>query len=146
MMFNRSMGVILLLLAGSVVQLPGQVTDAERKQFEAAKARADKGDGEAQLSVASHYANGAGVTRDPVKATKYLRKAAEQGLARAQCLLGLAYANGEGVKPDKVEGVRWLRRAADQGMAEAQFDLGMCYANGDGVTKSVPRGYKMVEA
>jgi len=136
MKFNRSIGVLLLFLAGSVVQLPGQATDAERKQFEAIKARADKGDGEAQLSVASHYANGIGVARDPVKATKYLRKAAERGLARAQCLLGLAYANGEGVKPDKVEGARWLHRAADQGMAEAQFDLGTCYANGDGVAKN----------
>ena len=130
------MGVILLLLAGSVVQLPGQATDAERKQFDAVKARADKGDGEAQLSVASHYANGSGVARDPMKAAKYLRKAAEQGVAEAQCLLGLAYADGRGVKLDKVEGVRWLRRAADQGMAEAQFDLGMCYANGDGVAKN----------
>jgi len=137
MKFNRSIGVLLLLVAGSVVQLPGQPTDAERKQFEAIKARADKGDSEAQLSVFFRYANGNGVAKDPAKATKYLRKAAEQGLARAQCLLGLAYANGEGVKkPDKVEAARWLRKAAEQGSAEAQFDLGMCYANGDGVAKN----------
>src|ERR1035437_1208779 len=119
MKFSRSIGIILLLLAGSAIQLPGQATDADRKQFEAIKARADKGDGEAQLSVASHYANGSGVARDPGKAAKYIRKAAEQGVPRAQCLLGLLYSNGDGVKPDKAEAARWLRRAANQGLAEA---------------------------
>jgi TPR repeat protein len=121
---------------GFVVPLSGQTTDAERKQFEAIKAKADKGDSEAQLSLASRYGAGNGVAKDPAKAVKWLRKAAEQGSARAQCLLGLSYANGDGVKPDKVEGARWMRRAAEQDLAEAQFDLGMCYANGDGVPKN----------
>ena len=125
-----------MLLVGFVVPLPGQTTDAERKQFEAIKAKAEKGDTEAQLSLASRYGSGNGVTRDPGKMAKWLRKAAEQGSARAQCLLGLSYANGDGVKPDKVEGARWMRRAADQDLAEAQFDLGMCYANGDGVPRN----------
>jgi len=136
MKFNRSLGVLLFLLAGSVVQLSAQPTDAEHQQFEAVKAKADKGDGEAQLSLSSCYATGNGVARDPARAFKWLRKAADQGVARAQCLLGLSYTSGDGVKMDKVEGVRWLRRAADKGLAEAQFDLGMCYANGDGVPKN----------
>ena len=128
--------VLLLLLGFSVAQLPGQTTEAERKQFDAVKAHADKGEAEAQVSVAACYANGSGVAKDPAKSVKYLRKAAEQGLARAQCLLALDYANGFGVKPDKAEAARWLRRAADQGLPEAQFDLGMCYANGDGISKN----------
>ena len=136
MKFNRAIGVLLLLLAGSAVQLPGQATDAERKQFDAVKAKADKGDTDAQLVVAACYASGNGVSKDPAKSVKWLRKAADQGSARAQCLLALNYANGTGVKPDKAEAVRWLRRAADQGLAEAQFDLGMCYANGDGAPRN----------
>ena len=135
MKIDRAIGAALLLLGVVVVPLLGQ-TDAERKQFEAVKARADKGDSEAQLSLASSYANGKGVAQDPAKAVKWLRKAAEQGSARAQCLLALNYANGTGVKPDKVEAARWLRRAADQDLAEAQFNLGMCYANGDGVPRN----------
>ena len=135
MKFNRFAGVILLFLVGSTVPLPGQPTEAERREFQAIKARAEKGDAEAQISLASRYANGNGVAQDPAKAVKWLRKAADQGLARAECLLGLNYANGQGVKMDKTEGAHWLRRAADQGLAEAQFDLGMCYANGDGVPK-----------
>ncbi len=136
MKFKRSAGVLLLLLAGTVIHLSGQPTDAERKQFDAVKARAEKGDAEAQLSLASLYANGDGVARSPTRSVKWLRKAAEQGLARAQCLLGLKYATGEGVKLDKFEGVQWLRRAADQDLAEAQFDLGMCYAKGEGVERN----------
>jgi TPR repeat protein len=132
----RAIGAVLLLLGVVVVPLLGQTTDAERKQFEAIKAKADKGDSDAQLSLASSYANGNGVAKDPTKAVKWLRKAAEQGSARAQCLLALNYANGTGVKPDKVEAARWLRRAADQDLAEAQFNLGMCYASGDGVPKN----------
>jgi TPR repeat protein len=136
MKLNRWPYALLLILLGTVVQLPGQPSDTERKEFEAVKAKADKGDGEAQINLASLYASGTGVTKDPIKAAKWLRKAADQGLPRAQCLLGLSYANGDGVKPDKTESARWLRRAAAQNLAEAQFDLGMCYANGDGVVKN----------
>src|ERR1035438_7153669 len=112
MKFRLSIGVILLLLAGSAVQLYGQASEADRQEFAAIKARADQDDVEAQLSVASRYGNGNGVGRDPAKAAKYIRKAAEQGSPRAQCLLGLLYTNGDGVKLDKVEAVRWLHRAA----------------------------------
>jgi len=136
MKINSLIGALLLLGVGAATQLPGQPNDAERKQFDAVKAKAEKGDAESQLNLYFRYANGNGVAKDPAKAVKWLRKAADQNLPRAQCLLGLSYANGEGVKPDKGEGVRWLRRAADQGLPEAQFDLGMCYANGDGVSKN----------
>jgi TPR repeat protein len=136
MKFKCAFGVLLLLLAGSVAQLPGQATDAERKEFNTIKAKANKGDPGAQISLASCYSTGDGVAKDPVKAVKWLRKAADQGAARAQCLLGLAYASGEGVKLDKTQAAVWLRRAADQGLAEAQFDLGMCFANGEGVRAS----------
>ena len=65
MKLSRSFGLVLLLLAGSVIQSPGQATEADCKQFGAIKARADKGDGEVQLSVAAHCVNGDGVARKP---------------------------------------------------------------------------------
>ncbi|HOX55366.1 MAG TPA: PEGA domain-containing protein [Candidatus Paceibacterota bacterium] len=132
----RLLCALLFLCVGSAAELCGQTADAERRQFAAIKAKADKGDAEAQLSVASFYARGIGVTKDPGKSTKWLRKAAEQGLARAQRLLGWNLANGVGVKMNRVEAAQWLRRAAEQGLAEAQFDLGTCYANGDGVERN----------
>ena len=136
MKLNRWLGVLLLILLSPIIPSSGQQTDVERKQFDAIKAKADKGDPEAQLSLYYHYMNGDIVSRDPGKALKWLRKAADLGSAHAQCRLGLAYNSGEGVKPDKYEAARWLRRAADQDLAEAQFDLGMCYANGDGVPRN----------
>ncbi len=130
-------GIFLLILVGCATQSPGQPTDSERREFDAIKAKADRGDADAQINLYFRYANGTGVARDPAKGVKWLRKAADKGVARAQCLLGLCYASGQGMKePNKFEGARWLRRAADQGLAEAQFDLGMCYANGDGVSKN----------
>ena len=62
---HRSAAPVLLVV--TAVPLSGQPTDAERKQFEAIKARADKGDAEAQLSLASSYANGNGVAQDPAR-------------------------------------------------------------------------------
>jgi hypothetical protein len=140
MKFNHLLRLLLLFLVGSAVQLPAQQTASERNELNALKARADKGDAEAQIALASRYAEGAGVPRDPDKAVKWLRKAADRGSARAQCLLGLSYSNGDGVKMDKTIGALWLRRAADQGLAEAQFDLGMCFFNGDGVPKNTAEG------
>jgi hypothetical protein len=143
MKFNGWLWALLASLVVLPVPSLCQTPEAERKQFQAIKARADKGDADAQLSVASFYMSGMGVTKDPIKAAKYIRKAAEGGSARAQCLLGLAYSNGDGVKLDKAEAARWLRRSADQGLAEAQFDLGMCYANGDGVAKDPARAAEL---
>ncbi len=127
--------VALLAWSGTIVPLAGQPSEADRKQFAATKAKAEKGDTEAQIGLASLYSRGIGVARDPAKAAKWLRRAADQGAARAQCLLGLCYANGDGVKMDKHEAARWLQQAADQGLGEAQFDLGLCYAKGDGVDR-----------
>jgi TPR repeat protein len=136
MKLSRSLGASLLILAGAAMPLPGQPTDADRKDFGALKARADKGDVDAELSVANRYKTGDGVTRDLAKAVKYTRKAAEQGSARAQCLLALMYSNGDGVKVDLAEAARWFYKAANQGLAEAQYNLGMCYARGEGVAKN----------
>jgi TPR repeat protein len=114
----------------------GQLTDAEKKQFQQIKSRAESGDAQAQLSLGSMYASGIGVGRDLFKAAKWHRKAAEQGLARAQLRVAYEYAFGDGVKTDHVEAAKWLRRAADQGLADAQYQLGFCYINGDGVTEN----------
>lgn len=108
---------------------------AERQEFDSVRARAEKGDVQAQLSLGTYYASGHGVARDPGKAVKWHRKAAEQGLAAAQYLLATEYLQGTGVKRDPVEAARWYRRAAEQKLPEAQFALGQCYALGAGVNQ-----------
>jgi hypothetical protein len=133
-MLKRLLMASLLVCLGFSPQLRGQSGGPE--VFAQIKAKADKGDAEAQLSLGSLYAAGNGVGRSLSKAAKWHRKAALQGLARAQYQLGLDYAAGEGVKPDQVESVRWFRKAAEQGLAEAQLVLGLAYAKGNGINEN----------
>jgi uncharacterized protein len=90
------------------------------KLFEAA---AQKGDREAQHTLAFMYRDGKGTKRNDAKAIAWYRKSAEQGYAPAAYNLGLMYAQGEGVKPDPAAAQRWFRRAADHGSVEAQVKL-----------------------
>ena len=135
-MMNRAITILLLLWLTSMLQVHGQQAEPERQNFVRIKASADNGDAGAQLQLGMLYASGMGVTRDPVKAAKWHRKAAEQGLPQAQYQLGLDYANGEGVKVSQTEASKWFRKAAEQGMAEAQHELGLCCLSGRGVRES----------
>ena len=90
------------------------------KLFEAA---AQKGDREAQHTLAFMYRDGRGTKRNDTKAIAWYRKAAEQGYAPAEYNLGLMYAQGEGAKPDPAAAQTWFRRAADHGSVEAQVKL-----------------------
>jgi TPR repeat protein len=117
-------------------ELSAQPAEPDRETFRRIKSSADKGDPEAQLQVGMLYGTGSGVTRDPVKAAKWHRKAAEQGLNRAQYQVGLDYEYGQGVKANQVEAVRWFQRAANQGLVEAEYELGACFLTGRGVQES----------
>ena len=134
MNLNRLTLPFLVLCLGSTLPLSARQIADERREFEATKAGAEKGDAQAQLSLGLLYASGTGVAKDLGKAVKWHRKAAEQGLARAQFVLATEYAEGAGVKPNRTEAAKWFRRAAEQNLPEAQFALGKCYANGTGVS------------
>jgi TPR repeat protein len=147
MKVNRFSVMLLLACCGSATswsaqsdnteRAPGQSEKADHQVFDQVRAKAEKGDAQAQLELGFLYSSGIGVGRDPVKATKWHRKAAEQGLARAEYQLSMDYANGDGVKkPDLFEAAKWMRRAADQGLPEAELGIGLCYANGNGVHAS----------
>ena len=95
---NHLLVALLLVLAGGVMRVHAQPTEAERKDFASVQARANKGDVEAQLLLATYYTQGIGVTASPKKAVQALRQAALQGSAIGQYRLGLKYLDGEGVK------------------------------------------------
>jgi TPR repeat protein len=137
--FSWAFLVLLWLSAGI---LYGQQHAPERSEFEKTRAKAEKGDAEAQLSLGLFYASGSGVAPDLGKAAKWERKAAEQGLARAELELGRDYVDGSGVKPDAAEAFKWFHSAADQGLPEAQFATGRCYARGNGVNQDVREAVK----
>jgi TPR repeat protein len=131
-MVNRTLAVFMLFGLGATLYAQGRPVESEHALFNQVKARADKGDAEAQLQLGSFYADGMGVPPDASKAFKWHRKAAEKGLASAQYQVGLDYANGDGVKASRAEAVHWFRAAAEQGFGQAQLELGLCYLDGRG--------------
>ncbi len=105
--------------------------------FDEVRAKAERGDVEAQFDLGIMYANGEGVAADPTQAILWYRKAAEQGDVAAQNNLGGMFGRGEGVPKDGREAVKWYSKAAQQGFAKAQFNLGLMYDTGDGVSKDL---------
>ena len=89
---------------------------------------AERGDSEAQFSLALTYGDGSGVPQDLRKSAKWMRRAAVQGHAQAQFGLGLMLAEGKGIPKNYGESAIWLRRAAEQGIEQAAFELSSIYA------------------
>jgi TPR repeat protein len=104
----------------AIVAYQNQQYAAALKLFEAA---AQKGNREAQHTLAFMYRDGKGTKRNDAKAIAWYRRAAEQGYAPAEYNLGLMYAQGEGAKADPATAQIWFRRAADHGSVEAQVKL-----------------------
>ncbi|MCX6908363.1 MAG: tetratricopeptide repeat protein [Verrucomicrobia bacterium] len=122
--------------------LHAQQSDAAHKLLSDLRAKAEKGDAEAQYTLGACYAKGKDVPKDAVEAVKWWRKATEQNYVAAQCNLGFCYAKGEGVVRDQVEAVKWYRKAADQNYAQAQYNLGCCYAGSEGVMRDFVEAVK----
>lgn len=106
---------------------------------------AQKGDAEAQGSIATAYYFGRGIEKDLSQALGWFHRAAEQGNVQAQYNLGLMLQNGEGVSPRSAEGalltgVFWTRLAAEEGEPQAQRALGFLFITGKGVSQDVELG------
>ena len=115
---------------------------AEVKVIQDLKAKAVKGDRDAQRDLAMAYGEGEGVAQDYTEAAKWFRKAAEQGDTISQYATGSMCEHGDGVAKDLVEALRWYRKAADQGYARAQFNVGNSYYHGSGVTRNYAEAIK----
>jgi TPR repeat protein len=108
------------------------------------KARAKKGNAEAQNDLGTAYLFGRGVPKDYEEAVKWYRKAAEQEFVIAQFHLGLMYSNGNGVPEgyeDYEEAAKWYRKAAEQGLVHAQYNIGLYYNDGLGVIEDFAQSY-----
>ncbi len=114
----------------------GQENIADDKTIADTRAKAEKGEADAQLILGYYYAGGLGVAKDEAEAVKWYRKAADQNLATAQYNLATCYDNGQGVSKNMAEAVKWYRKAADQNLSKAQFNLGVCYKRGEGVAQN----------
>ncbi|MBC8003772.1 MAG: sel1 repeat family protein [Opitutaceae bacterium] len=129
------------LLMG-IPELSAQTNVVTPALVEETKARAEKGDAEAQVKLGFYYGRGLVVAQDYTESTRWYRKAADQGHAAGQYNLGMAYAKNKGAPQNPAEAVRWVRKAADQGYAPAQYGLGSWYAYGQNVGKDVVEAHK----
>jgi TPR repeat protein len=125
---------LLAIYLGNRLELP----EAIRKYRE----RASRGDVDAQFNLASVYATGRNVPKDPAESIRWFRLAAEQGHAKAQLRLGFIYVQGFGVKKDVAQAATWFRLAADRGNASAQYNLGVMYQKGVAVPRDLVQAYK----
>ena len=102
---------------------------------------AERGDLEAQTSVAEAYFYGRGVETNRAEAVRWYTLAAEGGYAPAQASLGLCQFRGWGCRKNLDEAVRWYRQAADQGELSAMNNLAFCHLNGIGVERDEETGF-----
>jgi TPR repeat protein len=135
------LALLLALTPLSVVVAQAPPNEAERKVFLDFKARAEKGDAGAQVTLGRFYSMGQGVEKDDAAAVPWYRKAAEQNHPGAQFWLGSVYFNGRGVPKDMVEGAKWWLKAAEQNDTGGQYNIGMAYANGLGVPKDLVKSH-----
>ncbi|MCI0537733.1 MAG: sel1 repeat family protein [Verrucomicrobiales bacterium] len=96
-----------------------------RANLETTKAKADRGDADAQFGLGFKYANCDGEARDYAQAAQWYLKAADQSHSLAQFNLAVMYAKGQGEPKDEAKALIWFRKAALQGDPGAQFNLGM---------------------
>src|SRR6185312_4115136 len=90
-----------------------QKDDAEAGRW--CRMAAERGDAEAQRSLALLYRDGTGVAQDYSKAAEWGRRSAEQGDIVGQALLGEMYYVGQGVSQSYRESVKCFTAAAEQG-------------------------------
>ena len=127
----------LVILAFLGLSLKGIYFDSDDHLVSALKAKAEKGNANAQFQLAQHYLSGSGVSANSTNAFLWFSNAAAQGLAEAQCQLGLRYFQGEGTVRDVAASIPWFRKAAEQGNTDAQYNLGLLYENGQGVKQDL---------
>lgn len=92
---------------------------------QAARARANGGDAEAQFGLGLKYGTGRGPSLDFPQAAEWFRKAADQDHGLAQYNLGMMLLQGQGVPRDDEEAYTWFRKSAEAGDVGAQYMLGM---------------------
>jgi TPR repeat protein len=102
------------------------------------RAKAERGDTEAQFALAVSYYSATNYT----EAATWYQKSAENGFAEAQTQIGLCYLYGNGVSLDTERAVKWFRKSAERGDKSGQAMLGACFGSGIGVPKNEVEAYK----
>jgi hypothetical protein len=99
----RAVAALLCSLVFFPASVNAGMTQREIEEFKSWKAKADRGDPNAQFNVGVCYSQELGVYRDLAEGAAWYLKAALQGYRYAQNNLGNCYASGEGVPKDEIE-------------------------------------------
>lgn len=116
-------------------------------QLDDLKAKASKGDAQAQFELAELLALGHHSEAEPniKEAIDWYTQAADKGHVQAQFTLGWLYFSGGhidcAVAKDFAKSAEWFQKAAAQNHAKSQYLLGTMYASGLGVTKNKIEAY-----
>lgn len=103
------------------------------------------GDAESQLSLATAYNSGKGVSKDTSKALELFLRAAEGGSMSAQFQVGSFYESGLlGAPRNQFEAAKWYGKAAEQGHSASAYRLGEMYFDGRGVPKDEAKAIKLM--
>lgn len=118
---------------------PKLQSNTSKSKIDQIRAKAEKGDMNAQNDLGYAYSKGEGVAQDKAEAFKWYSKAAKQGFSYAQFNLGLFYARGISTEQNWEEAVRFYQLAADQNHTGALNNLAACYELGNGVQKDIKK-------
>ena len=105
-------------------------------------------DAQSQYEMGLRFAQKAGGNYQPLKAEKWLKRAAEQRHMEAQYELAMLYGTGDiSVDADYILPLtfKWMKAAAEQGHVEAQFKTGDYFQVGTGTTKDISKAFYWYE-
>ena len=93
---------------------------SEELDVEGIKLRAEAGNDQSQLVLASMFDQGVGVEQSFGNAFYWAASSAVQGNTLAQMIMGQMYFTGQGMKLDKVAGLAWVMLAFQYGNEYAE--------------------------
>jgi TPR repeat protein len=129
-----------------VVFLNEMVQAKDTPIFEAAKAEADGGNAQKQVTVARMYQRGQGVKANANESFRYYEMAARQREPIGMYQTGLAYFLGNGVARDLRQAAQWLAEAAKEpNFVQAQVQLALFLENGWGGPPDGPRAVALLK-
>ncbi len=88
------------------------------------------GNAAAHFEIGTRYADGRGVTRDPLLAARWFEQAAAGGHGPSQYRLASLYREGKGLTKDSALAFQWFDRAAAQGHVLAMHNAAVLLAEG----------------
>ena len=103
------------------------------------------GDPAATYLIGDRYLKGAGIARDPAKATHWFEQSAKAGSALAEFKLGVMNEKGDGVAPDMPRAMDWYRASANHGNVQAMHNLAVLYTAQAGGAPDYPEAAKWFE-